>query len=128
MIEAFKSHPKATSQTIYSQPSGSELPPPQSSSVPTVDGAASPKTPAVTANEDSEKQDDIAPLFVPKKTTAASKTNSGSTGGLWGAPKKESNTNGLWKGSSVMWGPPKLDDVYEHGRGPKRRWTMTERD
>lgn len=128
MIEAFNSHPKATSHTMYAQPSSSGMKLPQPAPIPTVDGSASPKTPAVTASEDNEKHDDVAPLFVPKKTPAVAKANSGGTGGLWGAPKKESSTNGLWKGSSVMWGPPKLDDVYEHGRGPKRRWTMTESD
>ncbi|KAF2449682.1 hypothetical protein P171DRAFT_517352 [Karstenula rhodostoma CBS 690.94] len=118
MVEAFQnSQPKQT------------LKPPPPTSIPNVDGAASPKTAAVNGNEDAEKHDDVAPLSIPKRApSAASKLSGGAAGGLWGAPKKQESGNGLWKNSSVMWGPPKLDEVYEHVAGPKRRWTMTERD
>lgn len=129
-VEAFNSHSKAPSHGINSQPSvaGNTSDPPY---VLLTDGAASPNINEINGNEDNEKHDGIAPLFVSKRAATMSKTNGGgtatNTGGLWGAPKKETSINGLWKGSSVMWGPPKLDDIYEHGRGPKRRWTMTER-
>lgn len=140
MVEAFNSHPKPTTNMMYSQaPNMTSTP----STMSTVDGTASPKTAAVNGIEDNEKHDDVAPLFVPKKTasvmasggggwmagsTTASSTGGSKGGGLWGAPKKQETTNGLWNNSSVMWGPPRLDEVYEHGRGPKRRWTFTENE
>ncbi|KAF1977570.1 hypothetical protein BU23DRAFT_500462 [Bimuria novae-zelandiae CBS 107.79] len=130
MVEAFNSHPKPTSHAIWSQTQPSNGASSNSSPIPTVDGSASPKTPAVNGNEDHEKHDDVAPLFAPKKATStkASGGAGAAAGGLWGASKPQVQSNGLWNNSSVMWGPPKLDDVYEHGRGPKRRWTMTERE
>lgn len=116
MVEAFQnSQPKQTSK------------PPPPTSIPNVDGAASPKAAAVNGNDDAEEHDDVAPLSIPKRApSAARKPSGGAAGGLWGAPKKQESGNGLWKNSSVMWGPPKLDEVYEHVAGPKRRWTMTE--
>ncbi|KAL1600440.1 hypothetical protein SLS60_006825 [Paraconiothyrium brasiliense] len=117
LVEAFRnSHP--ASQSTQAAPS--------TSNIPAVDGAASPKMPAVNGNEEAEKHDDVAPLSIPKRAPSAAKKATG--GRLWGAPKKEESTNGLWKNSSVLWGPPKLDEVYEHVAGPKRRWTMTERE
>lgn len=83
------------------------------STIPNVDGASSLPDSSTTSKEED---DNVAPL---KSITATSRKNSVS-GGLW-APKPQTTGNGLW-------GPPKLDDVYEHGRGPKRRWTMSERD
>ena len=131
MVEAFNSQSKGPSHTNHSQPSVASNTS-DTTYIPAADGAALPNISALNGNEDNEKQDNIAPLFVPKRASTMNKASSGgtatATGGLWGAPNKESSTNGLWKGSSVMWGPPKLDDIYEHGRGPKRRWTMTERE
>ncbi|OAG12027.1 uncharacterized protein CC84DRAFT_1254376 [Paraphaeosphaeria sporulosa] len=118
MVEAFQ----------RSQPRQTPRPPPPTST-PNVDGAASPEAAAENAHEEIEKHDDVAPLSIPKRTpSAASKPSGAAAGGLWGAPKKQESGNGLWKNSSVMWGPPKLDEVYEHIAGPKRRWTMTERE
>jgi hypothetical protein len=118
MVEAFKSsQPKQASN------------PPAPTSIPAVDGAASPRAAAVSGNEDAEKHDDVAPLSIPKRApSAAAKPGGGAGGGLWGVPQKAETGNGLWKNSSVLWGPPKLDEVYEHVAGPKRRWTMTERE
>lgn len=82
------------------------------SSVPNVDGSST----ADCAATSKEEEDNVAPL----KTIAATSRKNSVSGGLW-APKPQTSSNGLW-------GPPKLDDVYEHGRGPKRRWTMSERD
>lgn len=128
MVEAFQS----------SQPQPKPKPPPRPpppTSVPNLDGATSPKLAPSNGlqdaqkHEDAEKHDDVAPLSVPKRAPgAASKPSTAAAGGLWGAPKKQESGNGLWKNSSVMWGPPKLDEVYEHRAGPKRRWTMTERE
>jgi hypothetical protein len=70
----------------------------------------------LNTNEEREVSDSVAPL-----TKAHNKSSNTSSGGLWGAKAAPKNNVGLW-------GPPRLDDVYEHGRGPKRRWTMTERD
>jgi hypothetical protein len=39
--------------------------------------------------------------------------------GLWGAQKPNPAPQGLW-------GPPRLDEVYSHTPGPKRRWTVAE--
>ncbi|KAL5446616.1 hypothetical protein PMIN05_002378 [Paraphaeosphaeria minitans] len=118
MIEAFQN----------SQPKPIPMPPPPTS-IPNVDGSASPKAAAARSHEDAERHDDLAPLSIPKRAPrAASKPSGAAAGGLWGAPKKQESGNGLWKNSSVIWGPPKLDEVYEHIAGPKRRWTMTERE
>ncbi|KAF1911129.1 hypothetical protein BDU57DRAFT_552358 [Ampelomyces quisqualis] len=70
----------------------------------------------LNTNEETEISDSIAPL-----TKAHHRTSNTSSGVLWGAKAPPKNNVGLW-------GPPRLDDVYEHGRGPKRRWTMTERE
>ncbi|KAJ4360670.1 uncharacterized protein N0V89_001236 [Didymosphaeria variabile] len=121
MVEAFRNSQPTSESTQEPAPT---------SDIPAVDGAASPKMPAVNGNEDAEKHDDVAPLSNPKRAPNAPKKagGGGGGGGLWGAPKQQESTNGLWKNSSVLWGPPKLDEVYEHVAGPKRRWTMTERE
>lgn len=87
--------------------------------VPPLDGAA--ETPHLLVKMDSKEEretgDRVAPLF----TAHDRKSNPASSGGLWSAKSQPKTVQGLW-------GPPRLDDVYEHGRGPKRRWTMTERE
>jgi hypothetical protein len=87
-------------------------------SIPAVDGAAdiTDGLMRLNTNEAKEVSDSVAPL--PK---AHNRTSSNNSGGLWGAKPQAKSNAGLW-------GPPRLDDVYEHGRGPKRRWTMTERE
>ncbi|KAF2800642.1 hypothetical protein K505DRAFT_228251 [Melanomma pulvis-pyrius CBS 109.77] len=60
------------------------------------------------------EHDDVPPLPIKK-----GRTLSQSTHGLWGAPKPQISQQGLW-------GPPRLDEVYSHTPGPKRRWTVTE--
>jgi hypothetical protein len=89
-----------------------------SASIPAVDGASDITNGLMRLNTNEEKEvsDSVAPL--PK---AHSRGGSNSSGGLWGAKAPPKSTAGLW-------GPPRLDDVYEHGRGPKRRWTVTERE
>lgn len=130
MVEMFqKSYPKPKSNAIYSQPS-------DTSTIPSLDGASSPKTsPAngdskpsalVNGSEEHEKHDEVAPLKAPAKpsgTATTTKTDNppAPAAGLWGGAKTHTPNYG-------MWGPPRLTDVYEHGRGPKRRWTMTERE
>ncbi|KAF1952460.1 hypothetical protein CC80DRAFT_538153 [Byssothecium circinans] len=73
---------------------------------------------AADDHEDTEKHDDVAPLR--NMNGAAPRRTPSVGGGLW-MPKNQAGANGLW-------GPPRLDEVYEHGRGPKRRWTVTERE
>jgi broad specificity phosphatase PhoE len=74
----------------------------------------------MTSNEVREVHDKFTPL-VSAHTRKQSSTSGGSGGGLWGAKVEKKSSSGLW-------GPPKLDDVYEHSHGPKRRWTVTERE
>lgn len=71
----------------------------------------------LNTNEQREVSDDVAPL--PPKVH--NRTSSKPQGGLWGAKTQPKSNAGLW-------GPPRLDDVYEHRPGPKRRWTVTERE
>ncbi len=66
--------------------------------------------------EESEGTDKATPL-----SKAQVRSGTSASPALWGAKSQTKSGNGLW-------GPPKLDDVYEHGRGPKRRWTVTERE
>lgn len=68
------------------------------------------------SKEEKEVSDRSTPLV-----SATTRKQSTSTGGLWGAKVEKKSSHGLW-------GPPKLDDVYEHSHGPKRRWTVTERE
>lgn len=70
----------------------------------------------LNTNEEREVGDNVAPLSKPHARTGSSNSS-----GLWGAKSQTKSNAGLW-------GPPRLDDVYEHGRGPKRRWTVTERE
>ncbi|KAF2849964.1 hypothetical protein T440DRAFT_120941 [Plenodomus tracheiphilus IPT5] len=88
-------------------------------SIPNVDGAAETANPLtkMDSKEERETSDIVAPLVKAHDR----KTSSASSGGLWGAKVQPKAVQGLW-------GPPRLDDVYEHGRGPKRRWTVTERE
>jgi hypothetical protein len=90
-----------------------------SASIPSVDGASEVTNGLMRLNTNEEKEvsDSVAPL--PKAHNRGS--SSSSSGGLWGAKAPPKSNAGLW-------GPPRLDDVYEHGRGPKRRWTVTERE
>ncbi|KAI8935228.1 hypothetical protein NX059_007817 [Plenodomus lindquistii] len=87
--------------------------------IPNVDGAAESPIPLtkLDSKEERETGDTVAPLV----KTHDRKTSSTTSGGLWGAKAQPKAVQGLW-------GPPRLDDVYEHGRGPKRRWTVTERE
>lgn len=73
----------------------------------------------LNTNEEREVRDSVAPL--PKPHVKTGSNSSTGSGGLWGAKAAPKSNTGLW-------GPPRLDDVYEHGRGPKRRWTVTERE
>lgn len=72
----------------------------------------------LNTNEQREVDDDVAPLRSSGHNRISSTSSSS---GLWGAKPQVKTAHGLW-------GPPRLDDVYEHGRGPKRRWTVTERE
>ena len=83
-------------------------------------------TPLVSASAaHARKQSTVNTAAVAATSAAASGSSSGGGGGgggaLWGAKATPKAGNGLW-------GPPKLDDVYEHRHGPKRRWTVTERE
>jgi broad specificity phosphatase PhoE len=70
---------------------------------------------------DSKEEREVGDKSTPLVSAAARKQSTVSAPGLWGAKAAPKSSNGLW-------GPPKLDDVYEHRQGPKRRWTMTERE
>ncbi|KAF2704398.1 hypothetical protein K504DRAFT_390203 [Pleomassaria siparia CBS 279.74] len=61
-----------------------------------------------------DEHDDVPPLPIKK-----GRTLSQSQPGLWGTHKPPASQQGLW-------GPPRLDEVYSHTPGPKRRWTVTE--
>jgi hypothetical protein len=89
-----------------------------SASIPALDGASDITNGLVrlNTNERKEVSDSVAPL--PK---AQNRGGSNSSGGLWGAKAPPKSNAGLW-------GPPRLDDLYEHRPGPKRRWTVTERE
>lgn len=91
---------------------------PQNSTIPSLDGSIDTLDPLarLDSKEESETGDKATPLV-----KAHGRTSSVSSPGLWGVKAQPKAGNGLW-------GPPKLDDVYEHGRGPKRRWTVTERE
>ncbi|PSN61007.1 hypothetical protein BS50DRAFT_162302 [Corynespora cassiicola Philippines] len=82
--------------------------PPAEETAPTTNGSS--KT-----HEEKEQHDQVPPLPI-----GLGRTQSQSARGLW-SPQTQAAANGLW-------GPPKMDDVYEHDRGPKRRWTVTERE
>jgi hypothetical protein len=73
----------------------------------------------LNTNEEKEVSDNVAPL----RTSTHNRMSSNTSTGLWGAKPQTKSVQGLW-------GPPRLDDVYEHERGPapKRRWTVTERE
>ncbi|KAF2020734.1 hypothetical protein BU24DRAFT_361252 [Aaosphaeria arxii CBS 175.79] len=68
-----------------------------------------------TEQEHHAENDHVPPL--PK---VLSRSQSQSQQGLW-IPKASKTTNGLW-------GPPRLEEISEHAKGPKRRWTMSGRD
>lgn len=84
----------------------------------TVDGTAEPSNglTRLDSKEQRETGDTVTPLV-----STLGRQGSTSSPGLWGAKPQAKPAQGLW-------GPPKLDDVYEHGRGPKRRWTVTEHE
>jgi hypothetical protein len=109
---------KPTSQPSKPMYNVSSTPKTTERDIPAVDGAAdiTDGLMRLNTNEAKEVSDSVAPL--PK---AHNRTSSNNSGGLWGAKPQPKNNAGLW-------GPPRLDEVYEHGRGPKRRWTMTERE
>lgn len=94
------------------------------SSIPNTDGTSDSKADDANGSEEKEKEDNVAPLRVMSNfSRSASQSGSRMTSpssGLW-TPKTQPTVNGLW-------GPPRLDDVYEHGRGSKRRWTVSERE
>jgi hypothetical protein len=60
-----------------------------------------------------DEHDDVPALPVKKARTFSQ--------GLWGATKPTPTPQGLW-------GPPRLDEVYSHTPGPKRRWTVAENE
>ncbi|KAF2130421.1 hypothetical protein P153DRAFT_366013 [Dothidotthia symphoricarpi CBS 119687] len=109
---------------------GNSLPKPKPAStplaapsvVPNTDGASETNDlTRVSTHEEKEKSDAVAPLFSPM-TWAGSKPKTQTPTqkqGLWGGPKTQT-------GTTKLWGPPRLDDIYEHKSGPKRRWTVTE--
>ena len=90
--------------------------------IPAVDGAAevNDDLTKTVSKEERESGDAFTPLVA---TVARPQSRSSSTksAGLWGAKVQPKAAQGLW-------GPPRIDDVYEHGPGPKRRWTMTGRE
>ena len=65
-------------------------------------------------DKDHHDEHDIVPALPVKKGRTFSQGQ-----GLWGAPKPTPAPQGLW-------GPPRLDEVYSHTPGPKRRWTVAE--
>jgi broad specificity phosphatase PhoE len=87
-------------------------------SIPAVDGTSDSTNVLMKldSKEERETGDRVTPLVRPNV-----RTGSTSTTGLWGAKPQTKPAQGLW-------GPPRLDDVYKHGAGPKRRWTVTERE
>jgi hypothetical protein len=108
-----------TSQQAKATPSTSSTPTNGNTSIPDLDGTTDITNglTRLTTNERKEVSDDVAPL--PPKSH--NRTSSKSQGGLWGAKVQP-------KANAGLWGPPRLDDVYEHRPGPKRRWTVTERE
>jgi len=88
--------------------------------IPAVDGAADIVNglERLNTNEQREVSDSVAPLSKPRNRNGTSNAPA-----LWGTKVQPKSNAGLW-------GPPRLDDVYEHRRGPqpKRRWTVTERE
>ncbi|PVI00325.1 hypothetical protein DM02DRAFT_563241 [Periconia macrospinosa] len=114
-----------SSSAARSTPTGAapaSPPSPGTKSPPALDGTSTPPPSQAPANgvEDAETQDNVAPLRA-KGSTAPRRTPSSAGAGLWTPKNAGAVANGLW-------GPPRMDDVYEHGRGPKRRWTVTERE
>jgi len=93
----------------------------KSNSIAHLDGASdvSNRLTKLDSKEEREVNDKPTPLV--SAQTRKQSAPSTSAGGLWGAKVAPKANNGLW-------GPPKLDDVYEHSHGPKRRWTVTERE
>jgi hypothetical protein len=107
------------------QPKPKSTPKPSTSAssevvIPAVDGAADITNglERLNTNEQKEVGDSVAPLSKPRNKNGSSNAPT-----LWGAKAQTKSNAGLW-------GPPRLDDVYEHRRGlqPKRRWTVTERE
>tara|TARA_R110002003_G_scaffold70_31_gene6612 strand:+ start:33443 stop:33739 length:297 start_codon:yes stop_codon:yes gene_type:complete len=91
-----------------------------STSIPSIDGASdiANELMKLNTNEEKEEHDSVGPLSKPHNKQSGTAQPS-----LWGAKPQPKNNTGLW-------GPPRLDDVYEHRRGPmpKRRWTVWERE
>lgn len=98
-------------------------------SIPSTDGPAdnTSNLARVSTHEEKEKSDAVAPLF-----SALNWSNSTATGKAKASGQAQGQAQGLWgatkspAGTTKLWGPPRLDDVYEHKSGPKRRWTVTE--
>jgi hypothetical protein len=108
--------------TTSSNPASNPGPTTDTTPIPNLDGTSSsaPIGLGINGNEDKEKDDNVAPL---RKTGPAARSTSmsGGASGLW-VPKPQSTVSGLW-------GPPRLEEVYEHPYDtPKRRWTVNERD
>ncbi|KAF2867010.1 hypothetical protein BDV95DRAFT_503943 [Massariosphaeria phaeospora] len=100
-----------------------------SSSIPGTDGANEAGTAAAASNghghghhlhDKKEESDNVAPL--PVRLGGSASASQTPRGGLW-VPKLHTAPLGLW-------GPPPLDDndLCEHPKGAKRRWTVTERE
>ncbi|KAH7083313.1 hypothetical protein BKA63DRAFT_150223 [Paraphoma chrysanthemicola] len=112
MVANFSTHSKpktTTSSALYGT----------GTSIPSVDGAADlvNELSKLNTNEEKEAHDSVAPLSKPHNKQSTTQPS------LWGAKPQPKNNAGLW-------GPPRLDDVYEHRKGPtpKRRWTVWERE
>lgn len=113
MVANFSSHPKP-------KPTASSTMNETSTSIPSIDGASdiANELMKLNTNEEKEEHDSVGPLSKPHNKQSGTAQPS-----LWGAKPQPKNNTGLW-------GPPRLDDVYEHRRGPmpKRRWTVWERE
>lgn len=104
----------------HQQPKSTSNPTPAVTSAPDTEATSKPASTLLNGNEEIEKEDSVAPLRSTMGSSLARAGSLSSSQGLW-APKPQASGNGLW-------GPPRWEEVFEHGRGSKRRWTVTERD
>lgn len=80
-----------------------------------------PETTMFMTNMDLKQEQETDDMVAPLLTVHDRKGSLASSGGLWSAKSQHTTIQGLW-------GPPRLDDMYQHDPGPKRRWTMTGRE